>query len=146
MSMMEQYASGLAELALMGKFVNVDEKDNEDLVEYITDYIYRTFSCNDTGDCDRCKKIGDIYDEHIHKYGDTNQVTHIGVNVVEGMRTITFCLDTSDGETPKPFEEDYGSGYPCAFCYVLNYDAVEFSEFGDCFFEKRDDNYYHRVS
>lgn len=74
---------------------------------------------------------------------DGYEVTHLSCTTVHGMRCINLCLETED--LPKPFEEDYGSGYPCSFCYVLNLDAPEFSEFGDCFFEMRD-GYYHRIS
>ena len=64
-----------------------------------------------------------------------------------GMPCIVYCIDPQDGETPKPFEEDYGSGYPCSFTYVFNTTDHEMcSEFGDAFFEKQADGYYHRVS
>lgn len=72
------------------------------------------------------------------------EVKYLSCTTVQGMRCINLCLETED--LPKPFEEDYGSGYPCSFCYVLNLDAPEFSEFGDCFFEKKSDGYYHRIS
>lgn len=74
---------------------------------------------------------------------DRYEVKYLSCSTVCGMRCINLCLETKD--LPKPFEEDYGSGYPCSFCYVLNLDAPEFSEFGDCFFEMRDGD-YHRIS
>lgn len=74
---------------------------------------------------------------------DRYEVKYLSCTTVHGMRCINLCLETED--LPKPFEEDYGSDYPCSFCYVLNLDAPEFSEFGDCFFEMRD-GYYHRIS
>lgn len=149
MGKVKQNADDLAELALMGKFVSVDTEDNVDLVRYITDYIRNVFSIGEkiVEKPDKDDGSGDdIYIDHVHRYNGRNKVTHIGCNTVEGMRCITLCIDTQDNELPKPFEEDYGSGYPCSFCYVFNYDAPEFSEFGNCFFEKQEDNYYHRVS
>ena len=66
------------------------------------------------------------------------------------MKCITYLLaSTSDDEEesyPAPFETDYGTGYPCAFCYVFNTESDWCSEFGDCFFEKRADGFYHRAS
>lgn len=75
---------------------------------------------------------------------DRYEVKYISCTTIHGMRCINLCLETEG--LPAPFEEDYGSGYPCSFCYVLNLDAPEFSEFGDCFFEKKSDGYYHRIS
>ena len=58
-----------------------------------------------------------------------------------------YCAsDDEEEQYPAPFEEDYGSGYPSAFCYVFNTENDWCSEFGDCFFEKRADGFYHRVS
>lgn len=137
MGKMKQMMEDKSELALMGKFVPVE---NEDEVRFITDYILNVL------DAERLRNM-DIYKECLHRYSDTNKVTNIGTCRVMGMPCIVYCIDPQDGETPKPFEEDYGTGSPCAFCYVLNTEAHEMcSEFGDCFFEKRADGYYHRVS
>lgn len=133
----------LSELAMMGKFIPVE---NEDEVRFITDYILTAL---EKGDSFKVfdNYVFDIYKDALHRYNDTNKVTHIGTCRVEGMPCIVYCIDTQDGEIPKPFEEDYGSGYPCSFCYVFNLDAHDMcSEFGDCFFEKQADGYYHRVS
>lgn len=128
----------LSELALMGKFVPVE---NEDEVRFITNYILTVL-----GKDEEFKDL-DIYKDYLHRYNDTNKVTNIGTCRVEGMLCIVYCIDCQDCEIPKPFEEDYGSGFPASFCYVFNMDAHDMcSEFGDCFFEKRADGYYHRVS
>lgn len=128
----------LSELAMMGKCVPVE---NEDEVRFITNYILTVFSKDEEF------KDLDIYKDCLHRYNDTNKVTNIGTCRVEGMPCIVYCIDCQDGETPKPFEEDYGSGFPASFCYVFNMDAHDMcSEFGDCFFEKKADGYYHRVS
>lgn len=139
MGKMKQMMEDKSELALMGKFVTVE---NEDEVRFITNYILTVL-----GKSDEFKDF-DIYSE-IHRYpdedGNNNTVTNVGTCRVEGMACIVYCLKNL--EVPDPFEEDYGSGYPAAFCYVFNTVAHDMcSEFGDCFFEKRADNYYHRIS
>lgn len=137
MSKIKQHYEDKAELALMGKCVPVE---SEDEVRFITDYILTVL------DAERLKSI-DIYKDCLHRYNDTNKVTNIGTCRVLGMPCIVYCIDPQDGETPKPFEEDYGSGYPCSFTYVFNTTDHEMcSEFGDAFFEKQADGYYHRVS
>ena len=137
MSKIKQFYEDKAELALMGKCVPVE---SEDEVRFITDYILTVL------DAERLKSI-DIYKDCLHRYNDNNKVTHIGTCRVFGMPCIVYCIDPQDGETPKPFEEDYGSGYPCSFTYVFNTTDHEMcSEFGDAFFEKQADGYYHRVS
>lgn len=138
MGKMKQMMEDKSELALMGKFVSVD---NEDEVRFITNYILTVL-----GKDEQFKDL-DIYKDCLHRYNDTNKVTNIGTCRVMGMPCIVYCIDPQDGETSKPFEEDYGTGNPCAFCYVFNTTDHEMcSEFGDCFFEKQADNYYHRVS
>lgn len=138
MGKMKQMMEDKSELALMGKFVSVE---NEDEVRFITNYILTVL-----GKDEQFKDL-DIYKDCLHRYNDTNKVTNIGTCRVMGMPCIVYCIDPQDGETPKPFEEDYGTGNPCAFCYVFNTTDHEMcSEFGDCFFEKQADNYYYRVS
>lgn len=125
------------ELALMGKVVEVNSNDE---VQAMTDYILAVLG--------REVEELDIMGDHINKYC-LNKVDYLVCNNVHGMLCITYLLENNeeDGdEYPKPFEEDYGSGHPCAFCYVYNVDVDYFSEFGDCFFEKRADGYYHRMS
>lgn len=119
------------ELAMCGCAVEV--KSRGDLV-LMVNYIIRELKDNPLPDGISLLKpvLKDGYD-----------VKYLSCTTVQGMRCINLCLETED--LPKPFEEDYGSGYPCSFCYVLNLDAPEFSEFGDCFFEMRD-GYYHRIS
>lgn len=128
MGKMKQMMEDKSELALMGKFVSVE---NEDEVRFITNYILTVL-----GKDEQFKDL-DIYKDCLHRYNDTNKVTNIGTCRVMGMPCIVYCIDPQDGETPKPFEEDYGTGNPCAFCYVFNTTDHEMcSEFGDCFFEE----------
>ena len=96
------------------------------------------------------KELVDIVKESINRYHE-NEVKYIVVNRVMGMPCIAYLLDSGvekDHEDyyPAPFVEDYGTGYPCAFCYVFNLESDWCSEFGDVFFEKKSDGYYHRKS
>ena len=93
----------------------------------------------------------DVVKDKICQYSEYNEVKYLVCNTILGhMKCITYLLaSTSDDEEenyPAPFEEDYGTGAPCSFCYVFNTDADDCSEFGDCFFRKRADGFYHRVS
>ena len=127
------------ESALMGKVVPVNCNSE---VQAMTEYLFSAMG-NDPN------KLVDILENAICKY-QKNEVKYLVCNTVMGMKCITYLLaSTSDDEEekyPAPFEEDYGSGYPCAFCYVFNTESDWCSEFGDCFFEKRADGYYHRAS
>ena len=139
MSKVKQEAETRCELALMGKVVKVNSNDE---VQFMTEYIMNVLDVEyDFSDIDMIK-------EHIDKYESGNKVEYLVVNTVMDMKCITFLLSNDDPEQgiPYPFEEDYGSGYPSAFCYVFNTDFTDFSEFGDCFFEKQSDGFYHRVS
>ena len=130
------------ELAMMGKVVPIN--DNSE-VQAMTEYIIKAIK----GD-DHKFTLCDIVKESINRYHE-NKVKYLVCNTVLDMRCITYLLDSGvdkDKEDyyPAPFEEDYGTGTPCAFCYVFNLENDWCSEFGDCFFEKKSDGYYHRVS
>lgn len=131
------------ELALMGKVVPVNSNDE---VQTMTEYMMSAMG----HECVDFPEFNLNIMDKINRYCD-NKVKYLVCNTLNGMSCITYLLDSGlekDHEEyyPAPFEEDYGTGCPCAFCYVLNTDFEEFSEFGDCFFEKRADGYYHRVS
>ena len=129
------------ELALMGKVVPVNSNDE---VPHMTQYILDAMGSNNE---DLSKEVL----ERITKYHN-NKVKYLVCNTVYDMRCITYLLDSNverdnDSYYPAPFEEDYGTGTPCAFCYTLNVDCDYMcSEFGDCFFRTKADGYYHRVS
>lgn len=126
------------ELALMGKVVPV--LGNEE-VNAMTQYILSAM-----GHKDDYKDL-DIVKDRICRFSDNNKVAYLVCNTLMGyMKCITYLIDTNEEDEPKPFEEDYGTGSPCSFCYVFNTDADDCSEFGDCFFKKKSDGYYHRVS
>ena len=128
------------ELAMMGKVVPVN--DNSE-VQVMTEYIISVLQGNGE-DC------VDVLENAINVYHE-NKVKYLVVNRLMDMPCITYLLDSGvdkDHEDyyPAPFEEDYGTGYPVSFCYVFNLECDWCSEFGDCFFEKRPDGYYHRAS
>lgn len=128
------------ELAMMGKVVPVN--DNSE-VQVMTEYIISVLQGNGE-DC------VDVLENAINVYHE-NKVKYLVVNRVMDMPCITYLLDSGvdkyhEDYYPAPFEEDYGTGCPASFCYVFNLESDWCSEFGDCFFEKRPDGYYHRVS
>ena len=139
MSKVKQEMETRCELALMGKVVPVNSNDE---VQAMTEYIYSAMGYDPD-------KLVNILENAINRY-QTNEVKYLVCNTVMGMKCITYLLaSTSDDEEesyPAPFETDYGTGYPCAFCYVFNTESDWCSEFGDCFFEKRADGFYHRAS
>lgn len=133
------------ELAMMGMVVPC----SNDEVQAMTEYILSAMGLKDDD------SPQDIYKEEINKYSDIgymNNVKYLVCNTVMDMKCITYLLESGDTDPegdyyfPAPFEEDYGSGYPSAHCYVYNASCDWCSEFGDCFFEKRADGHYHRVS
>ena len=127
------------ELALMGKVVPVNSNDEvQGMTEYILSAMGREKSL-----------IEDFVNKSINRYGQNN-VKYLVCNTVMDMKCITYLLESGSDDPeetyPAPFEEDYGTGTPCSFCYVFNTESDWCSEFGDCFFEKKSDGYYHRVS
>lgn len=147
MSKIKNEMATRCELALMGKVVEVT--DNSE-VQAMTDYILSALGMLDAD------SPQDIFNDEINQYsrsaGLENNVKYLVVNKIGGMRCITYLLENSDKDPegdyyyPAPFEEDYGSGFPSSHCYVYNVDCDWFSEFGDCFFIKHTDGFYHRVS
>ena len=142
MSKVKNEMATRCELAMMGKVIPVN--DNSE-VQAMTEYIATVLKGEQYA-----SKLVDILKNAICKY-QNNKVKYLVVNTVMDMPCITYLLDSGvdkDHEDyyPAPFEEDYGTGYPCAFCYVFNLENDWCSEFGDCFFEKREDGYYHRAS
>lgn len=139
MGKVKQEMETRCELALMGKVVPVN---NNNEVVPMTNYIFSAMDTEKT-------VIEDFIEKTINHFGNNN-VKYLVCNTVEGMKCITYLLENADKDDeesyPAPFEEDYGTGTPCAFCYVLNTDCDWCSEFGDCFFEKKEDGFYHRVS
>ena len=123
------------ELAMMGKVVPCTSEEVQGMTIYILNAMGKSYD-----------ELVDIMEVTIRKYNKKSEVTHLVCNTVHGMPCITYLIDTNEEDEPKPFEEDYGTGYPASFCFVFNTESDWCSEFGDCFFEKRADGYYHRVS
>ena len=124
------------ELALMGKVVPINSNDE---VQSMTDYILEVLDRDD-----QLKVLAIIY-ERICRYSKNNEVKYIVVNtILDTMRCITYLIDTHEEGEPAPFEEDWGTGFPCSFSYCFNVDADDCSEFGDTFYSKEADGYYHR--
>ena len=138
MSKVKSEMATRCELALMGKVVEINSNDE---VQAMTEYILSALGHeNDYEDLD-------IIADRICRYSENNEVKYMVCNTIMGsMKCITYLIDTHEEGEPAPFEEDYGTGSPCSFCYVFNTDADDCSEFGDCFFQKKSDGYYHRVS
>lgn len=122
------------ELAMMGKVVSCTNEE----VQEMTKYIYSALG-NDPNN------LVDILNVTIRRYNKKNEVTHLVCNRIMSMPCITYLIDTNEKGDPKPFEEDYGTGCPASFCFVFNTESDWLSEFGDCFFEKKSDGYFHRV-
>ena len=88
-----------------------------------------------------------VHEKALKNVFERYTVVGICVNTVMDMKVITYVLlDEETGYNPVPdnMSEDVGKNYQ--FCYVLNTSVPEFSEYGDCFFEKREDDTIHRVS
>ena len=129
MSKVKQEMENRCELALMGKFVPVND-NNE--VQGMTEYIMTVL------DKEEDFKDVDIIKQHICRYNKKTKVRYIGVNTLMGQfRVITFVVS---GRFYNYGDTKYTT------CYCLNLDAPELSEFGDCFFSKKEDGFYHRVS
>ena len=124
------------ELALMGKVVPIYSNDE---VQSMTDYILEVLDRDDEF------KDLDIIKERICRYSKNNEVKYIVVNtLLDTMRCITYLIDTNEEDEFAPLEEDWGTGFPCSFSYCFNVDADDCSEFGDTFYSKEADGYYHR--
>lgn len=127
-------AKARCELAMMGKVVKCSNSEVMDCVKYIEKVT---------------SKHGKEIDDRVEVFMSAikEQGAHVRCmvcNTVYGDTCITFLIETSG--LPKPFETDYGTGYPCSYGYVLNLSCPYCSEFGDSFYEKRSDGFYHRVS
>ena len=140
MSKIEQDAVTRCELAMMGMTQVVKSNDE---VQFMFDYIKQCLGYevqyNDI----------DVVKDRICKYSK-NKVKYIDTYRLFGMPCIAFLLecDSEDEEEqyPAPFEESYGTPYKCSFCYVFNLaDDMMCSEFGDVFFSKKSDGFYHVV-
>lgn len=119
------------ELALMGKVVQCTNEE----VQAMTDYIIKVLKASN----EYLEEEKDILSK-INAYGD-HRVKYLVCNTIMGeFNCITFLLDDDEEPIPQDLSTDYG-----VFCYVYNVTDPMLSELGCCFFEKKLDNYYHRV-
>lgn len=144
MSKVAEEIATRCELALMGKAQRVDDQSEvQTMFEYICGALDKDPKSYEGGE--------DVLNNRIRQYTKTNEVSHITTCTLWGMPVIVFILKSTaedpDERYPDPFTEDYGSGCPAAFTYCMNMDDDQMcSEFGDAFFEKKSDGFYHRVS
>lgn len=135
--------SAMAELMLQGKvqtFSNTDmtQDSNKTLTTWFICYILKVIHAEkDTYPIDYLEEAHEIWDT-IQEYGEKT-VKHMVVNTIEGMPMITFGLDDEE----DPWHEDLDNDW--IFSYVYNVSCPDLSEFGDTFYEKRSDNFYHRI-
>lgn len=132
------------ELALMGKAQRVDDQSEvQTMFEYICGALDKDPKSYEGGE--------DVLNNRIRQYTKTNDVAYITTCTIYGMPVIVFVLKSTaedpDERYPDPFTHSYGTPYKCAFTYCMNMvDDEMCSEFGDAFFEKKSDGFYHRVS
>ena len=123
------------ELILSGKAIAVDDCSNSDL----KDILRHIFTVLEQTAIDA--KI----DSLLTKLKDAKfDVKYLVCNTVYDMRCISFLLSSTE-ENITSFVHMYDNLY-LAFSYTYNFDVDYYSEYGDCFFEKREDNHYYRIS
>lgn len=128
--------------AVNGRVSRCDLKEIGDMVQSIMDVTGGGYNVS------AVKEKVQYLEERAEKGSFT--VTGMVCNTIANMPLITFLLTSkaekdSDDYFPAPMQTDYGTGYPCAFCYSLNLAYPIYSEFGDCFFKKCG-KYWYRVS
>lgn len=110
-----------AEVALMGRAVNVQDRDN---LAYMIDYICMVLKHTETSGAEILKLATRYCDEMTKPIG-------IICNTIMGdMQCLTVILKDFDG---SPFKLDSEDG---VLCWVHNFTCPDFSELGYCFFEK----------
>ena len=132
MSKIKNELATRCELALMGKVVPCNNDEVQAMVNYILTVIGSTYA-----DIDRDV---DIINHHLNKYSKNNKVKYIVVNTLDDFAMISFLIDDEE----EPFPDDLATP-DGVLCYVYNVNDAFMSEFGYCFFEKREDQYYHRI-
>ena len=128
--------SARAEAALMGMFVPV--KGDADLIKGMLNYFDVFFkNANQPGiDADEVLRLAFRYVED-----KTTVVTHIGVNTLEDMVSITLPLKTADEIAERGYKLDSKDG-EFGFCYNATY--PDCSELGYSYF-KKDGLGYRRI-
>lgn len=137
MSKIKNELATRCELAMMGKVIpcNIDE------AQAMTDYILTTMKAS----YPETELEVDILKDHLHQYSDNSKVKYITTNKMSIMSDEFFCITYLIDDEEEPFPEDLAT-QDGVLCYVYNLTAPELSEFGYCFFEKKNDTYYHRIA
>lgn len=111
-----------AEMALMGRAVNLQDRDN---LIYVIDYICKVLkSTSVTGE-----QILELAEKHLEE-----KTKPIGLvcNTIGGeMKCLTVILKDFDDGSHFQIDNEYG-----VLCYVYNFTAPDFSELGYCYFKK----------
>lgn len=137
------FISNLSEHALMGQCVPVSNEWVDRMTYYMLGVLSASYAPGTFAKFSESAGFSVL--KRIEGLVPDVRVTHISTCMVYDMPCIVYVLKGKD--IVDPFTEDYGSGYPCATCYVFNPTADDqCSEMGDCFFEKHADGMYHRVS
>lgn len=138
-----QFIANLSEHALLGQCVPVSNEWVDPMTYYMLGVLSASYPPGTFTKFSESAGFSAL--DRITKLVKDVRVTHIYTCTVYDMPCIGYVLKGKD--IVDPFTEDYGSGYPCATCYVFNPTADDMcSEMGDCFFEKRADEAYHRIS
>lgn len=111
-----------AEIALMGRAVNITDKDN---LAYVIDYICKVVKCTETSGAEILKLATQYSDEKV-----TRPIGLICNTIMGDMKCLTVILKDFDG---SPFKLDSEDG---VLCWVHNFTCPDCSELGYCFFEK----------
>lgn len=131
------------ELMLTGKVIPIHNPDVNSVTRYVLNVLKASAPID--GEYERyAADGGDFLNEVIRKYVKDNNVWGVCANTLnlmgERARCVTYLL-----EEPNPENECGGAIY--VPCYVLNVDWGDMgSEFGDCFFRKAADKFWHRVN
>lgn len=119
-----------AELALMGRVVQILDRDN---MEYVLDYIADTLKFH-------TQLAVDIYNKAT-RYTDPKETVPVGLScstLLGGEFRVVNIIFKDKGKSLKLDDPDG------VLCYVHNFDAPDLSELGYCFFERQGST-YHRI-
>ena len=136
MSKIKQEMEARCEVAMMTGDV-VLTKDNGTL-ETMVEYCMTVMSPNEVDN----EQLGKLY-QLCKEY----KTIGFCCSRLQGMPCITVLLQDEElGYNPVPdnMSDNVGDNYQ--LCYVFNLEVPMFSEYGDCFFEKRPSGTIHRVS
>ena len=142
MGKVKQEMEALCEVAMMKGHVVIPRIVENGGYDYCLETMVM-YCLNVLSDYDVEEKFGD----RVHELCNNEQASGFCCNKVMDMSCITILLldtETLYNPVPNNLSKDVSKNYQS--CYVLNATVPEFSEYGDCFFEKRADGCIYRVS